>query len=50
MSACIASRFRSRHVICMMASTPFCCTWTPEAMELTRTTAVWLSVMLTAST
>ncbi len=50
MSACMASRFRSRQVICMIASRPFCCAVTPDAMEQTRTTAVWLSVMLTAST
>ena len=50
MSACIASRFRSRQVICMMASRPFCCACQPETMELMRTTAVWLSVMLAAST
>ncbi len=50
MSACMARRLRSRQVICMIASRPFCWAWMPEAMEQTRTTAVWLSVMLTAST
>ena len=46
----MAMRFRSRHVICMVGSRPNSRSITATAMEDIRTTAVWQSVMFTAST
>jgi len=46
----MASRLRSRQVICTTGSTPASLAKAAAAIDDMRTTAVWLSVMLTAST
>src|SRR4030065_716019 len=46
----MASRLRSRQVICTTGSSPSCTTMVPAPMLDMRTMAVWLSVRLTAST
>ena len=46
----MAIRFRSRQVIWMLGSIPNCNNCTPAEIEDMRTTAVWQSVMFTAST
>ncbi len=46
----MAIRFRSRAVIWIVGSMPNPSSMVPTEMDDMRTTAVWLSVMLTAST
>src|SRR5712691_7804689 len=49
-SLCRAMRFLSRHWICITVSTPSCMATRQPAQLGSRTTALWLSVTLAAST